>query len=61
MVGVPNLRGYSKERAIETLNSIGLKCNFIGNNGIVVKQSISKETEVVVGTSITLTLEEVGD
>ena len=61
MVGVPNLRGYSKERAIETLDSIGLKYNFIGNSGIVVKQSISKETEVVAGTSITLTLEEVGD
>ncbi|CDM68766.1 stage V sporulation protein D [Clostridium bornimense] len=61
MVGVPNLRGYSKERAIETLDSIGLKYNFIGNSGIVVNQSISKETEVVVGTSISLTLEEVGD
>ncbi|MBU3142277.1 stage V sporulation protein D [Clostridium sp. CF012] len=56
---VPNIKGNSPEKASETLNSLGLKVQFIGN-GIVSEQSV-EGTEVKKGTVITLHLDIMAD
>lgn len=58
-VTVPDLRGYTKEKAAEILNSLGLKANFSGE-GMVSSQSIDPKVIVGKGTVISLTLDATG-
>lgn len=55
-VVVPDLRGYNKERAIELLESLGLKAEFTGE-GLVADQNISNGEIVTKGTVIQLELD----
>ena len=58
---VPDLRGYSKQGAIELLNKLNLQGNFSGE-GMVSKQSINPNEFVKRGTSIDIILKyEIGD
>lgn len=60
-VVVPNLKGYSKEKAIELLNGLGIEVKVIGS-GVVSEQSISAGQKVNKGTTtIVLKLQEIGD
>ncbi|MCY6354033.1 stage V sporulation protein D [Clostridium sp. ZS2-4] len=60
-VVVPNVKGYSKEKAIELLNGLGIEAKVIGN-GVVLDQSISAGQKVNKGTTtIVLKLQEIGD
>ncbi|MFD3157434.1 stage V sporulation protein D [Haloimpatiens sp. FM7330] len=59
-VVVPNLNGYTSERASKVLNSIGLKVRFTGN-GLVSGQSIKPGQKALKGTTITLQLNVIGD
>ncbi|MGM9973483.1 MAG: stage V sporulation protein D [Clostridiaceae bacterium] len=60
-VVVPDLRGYSKQGAIELLNKLNLQGNFSGE-GMVSKQSINPNEFVKRGTSIDIILKyEIGD
>lgn len=60
-VVVPNLKGYSKEKAIELLNELGIEVKVIGS-GVVSEQSISAGKKVNKGTTtIVLKLQEIGD
>lgn len=60
-VVVPNLKGYSKEKAVELLNRLGIEVKVIGN-GVVLEQSISAGQKVNKGTTtIVLKLQEIGD
>ena len=59
-VGVPNLNGYSREKAVALLASLGLKAEFQGE-GLVSEQSFDVGEKVNKGTTITLTLETIGD
>lgn len=58
-VTVPDLRGYTKEKAAEILNSLGLKANFSGE-GMVSSQSIDPKVIVGKGTVVSLTLDATG-
>jgi len=60
VVAVPNLRGYSRERVIELLNSLGIKAVFSGD-GLASEQSYEPNSEVQRGTVVTVNLEEIGD
>ncbi|MDP4143259.1 MAG: stage V sporulation protein D [Bacillota bacterium] len=60
VVIVPSLVGYSKDKAQQLLDSIGLKLQFNGS-GIVSEQDIEEGTQVERGTTINLTLDTVGD
>lgn len=60
IVTVPSLIGYSKDKAVEVLNSLGLKGDFVGT-GVVSEQSIVPGTEVDKGVTITFQLENVSD
>ena len=58
---VPNLKGLSKDEAVKKLDDLGLKYNFIyedsdSDKDIVLKQSISPNSEISTGLTITLTL-----
>ena len=58
---VPNLVGLSKEEAISKLENLGLNYNFVykdseSNKDTVLKQSISPNSEISTGLTITLTL-----
>lgn len=55
-VVVPDLQGYSKERAIELLNSLGLKANFTGE-GLVAAQDKSPGELVAKGTVLNLEMD----
>lgn len=57
---VPNVSGYSPERAERILNSLGLKPTFVGK-GMVSSQSIKEGTRIKKGVEITLHLEVIGD
>lgn len=60
-VVVPNLKGYSKEKAVELLNRLGIEVKIIGS-GVVSEQSISAGQKVNRGTTtVVLRLQEVGD
>lgn len=60
-VVVPNLKGYSKEKAVELLNRLGIEVKIIGS-GVVSEQSISAGQKVNRGTTtVVLKLQEVGD
>ncbi|AYF54979.1 stage V sporulation protein D [Clostridium botulinum] len=60
-VAVPNLKGYSKEKAQQLLKSLGIQVKFIGE-GAVLEQSIAPGKSVNRGTAtIVLTLRDVGD
>lgn len=60
-VVVPNLKGYSKEKAIQLLNGLGIEVKVIGS-GVVSEQSISAGQKVNRGTTtIVLKLQEIGD
>lgn len=60
-VVVPNLKGYSKEKAVELLNRLGIEVKIIGS-GVVSDQSISAGQKVNRGTTtVVLKLQEVGD
>jgi len=60
VVTVPNLMGLSEQRAVQTLNSIGLKAQFSGS-GMVSGQSIASGTVVSKGSVIGLELDPIGD
>lgn len=61
VVVVPDMKGYSKERAVNLLNSLGIKVKFNGE-GIVSEQDIEAGKEVNKGTTITLLLDsDIGD
>ncbi len=60
-VVVPNLKGYSKEKAAELLKNLGIQVKFIGD-GVVLDQSIAPGKAVDRGkATVVLTLKEVGD
>lgn len=60
-VVVPNFKGYSKEKAVELLNRLGIEVKIIGS-GVVSDQSISAGQKVNRGTTtVVLKLQEVGD
>ena len=60
-VVVPNLKGYSKEKAIELLKTLGIEAKTVGE-GVVTGQSIEAGKKVDRGTStIILNLQEMGD
>lgn len=59
-VSVPNLKGFSKERVTEILNSIGLKATFNGD-GVTSDQSIEEGQIVNKGTNIDIKLDKIGD
>lgn len=60
-VVVPNLKGYTKAKATELLNSLGIQAKFIGE-GVVSEQSIAEGSKLDKGTAtIVLTLIELGD
>lgn len=58
-VTVPDLRGYTREKASEILNSLGLKVDFSGD-GMVSHQSIDPKVIVNKGALINLTLDATG-
>lgn len=58
-VTVPDLRGYTREKASEILNSLGLKANFSGD-GMVSSQNVDPKVIVGKGTVINLTLDATG-
>lgn len=60
VVVVPNLRGYTQEKASEILNNLGIKYSFTGT-GVVVDQSIEPGVQVSKGTNISLDLDPLGD
>jgi len=60
VVAVPDVTGLTKDRAIEVLSSIGLKTTVVGD-GMVTEQDISPDTEVSVGTVLTIDMDAVGD
>jgi len=60
VVAVPNIKGLSIQRAIEVLNSVGLKGSYQGE-GMVSDQSIEASTEVSRGTTITMEIDAIGD
>ena len=60
VVAVPDLRGYTIEKASKLLNSLGLKITYSGN-GLIYEQSVKEEEEVPKGTTIHVKLEEVID
>ena len=60
VVTVPNVKGLSRERAIEVLNSVGLK-GTTKSAGMVSDQSIAPETTVAKGTVISLETDLIGD
>ncbi|WP_291561970.1 MULTISPECIES: stage V sporulation protein D [unclassified Clostridium] len=58
-VAVPDLSGYSKDKASELLDSLGLRIEFDGE-GTVSKQSIAPRQHVKKGTVVTVTLKVSG-
>lgn len=58
-VAVPDLTGYTMEKAKELLEALGLQVKFEGD-GLVSEQSIEMKTIVTKGTTITLTLKSEG-
>jgi len=60
VVVAPDLTGYTKEKAVEVLNSLGLQADFTGE-GLVSEQSINAGEQVSKGTTLTLELELVDD
>lgn len=60
VVAVPDLRGYTIEKASKLLNSLGLKITYSGN-GLIYEQSVKEQEEVPKGTTIHVKLEEVID
>ncbi len=60
VVAVPNIKGLTQERAVQVLNSVGLKASSTGS-GMVSGQSIAAGTEVSKGTTVTMDLEPIGD
>lgn len=58
-VVVPDLKGYSKERAVQLLDSIGLKASFMGE-GLIAEQSISEGEIISKGTTIKFELSITG-
>lgn len=61
VVVVPDMKGYSKERAANLLSSLGINVKFNGE-GIVSEQDIEAGKEVNKGTTITLLLNsDIGD
>lgn len=58
-VVVPDLKGYSKEKAMEILKSIGLKAKFTGE-GVVMEQSIEPEQKVSKDTVLDIILDLTG-
>ena len=59
-VAVPDLNGYSKEKATELLESLGLKIEVQGQ-GMVSDQSIKPGQQVNKGTVITVHLQVIAD
>jgi stage V sporulation protein D (sporulation-specific penicillin-binding protein) len=60
VVVVPDLLGYSKEKAAELLNSLGLKADFTGE-GLVSEQSINAGEQVDKGTTLRIELDVIPD
>jgi stage V sporulation protein D (sporulation-specific penicillin-binding protein) len=60
VVTMPDLKGLGREKAVQVLNSIGLKAQFTGN-GMVTSQSIAEGTTVTKGSVIGLELDPIGD
>lgn len=60
VVVVPELKGFSREKAQNLLNTLGLKTEFDGE-GLVSEQSIPPFEQVNKGITITLKLEQIGD
>lgn len=60
VVTMPDLKGLGKEKAVQTLRSIGLKAQFTGD-GMVSGQSIASGTVVTKGSVIGLELDPIGD
>ncbi|MHC1720976.1 MAG: stage V sporulation protein D [Clostridiaceae bacterium] len=60
VVAMPNLKGLAREKAIQVLNSVGLKGQYTGD-GMVTSQSIATGTTVSKGTVIWLELDTIGD
>nr|WP_050607656.1 stage V sporulation protein D [Clostridium niameyense] len=60
VVSVPNVKGYTMEKAISVLNSVGLKGEIKGE-GIVSRQNIEPNKQVQKGTMINLEAEPIGD
>jgi stage V sporulation protein D (sporulation-specific penicillin-binding protein) len=60
VVTMPDLKGLGRERAVQVLNSIGIKAQFTGN-GMVTSQSIAEGTTVTKGSVIGLELDPIGD
>jgi stage V sporulation protein D (sporulation-specific penicillin-binding protein) len=59
-VTVPDMSGYTKEKATTLLNEIGLKAIFNGD-GIITEQSIPANSDVSKGTVLTFDMETLGD
>ena len=60
-VAMPDVRGYSKESAIELLDSLGIKYILQGD-GVVINQNIPSGELISEGTTVKLTLSaEYGD
>lgn len=57
---MPNLKGYTREKANTLLNDLGLKAVFSGS-GVVVEQSIEPGQQVNKGTSVQFELDPLGD
>lgn len=60
VVAVPNVRGYSIEKAAKLLNGLGLKIQYSGT-GLISEQDIKDGVEVKKGTTIHVKLDEAGD
>lgn len=60
IVVVPDLKGFSREKAQNILDTLGLKTEFDGE-GLVSEQSISPLEQVSKGTTINIKLEQLGD
>ena len=52
---MPDVRGYSKESAIELLNSLGIETTIQGD-GVVINQSIPSGELISEGTVVKITL-----
>jgi stage V sporulation protein D (sporulation-specific penicillin-binding protein) len=60
VVTVPDLKGLGREKANQTLSSIGLKGKYTGN-GMVTSQSIAAGTTATKGSVVGLELDPIGD
>ena len=60
IVAVPDLTGYSKDKADKLLSSLGLAAQYTGT-GLVIEQGTKPDDKVSKGTTISLTLGTGGD